>query len=181
MGERCFVGFEDENGNEVDLSVYLHWDGTVDDVYAMCMMARLLGYRSTEDPPYMAARFVFLAGCSTGSESGLSVGLFPDTGHAEDTDHGRYVIGKGWRITGWRGACYGRDDAEYNGREWVPAGDFETTWRGAVRVLNDRLPERATVPQDILDDFLSGVPLEECRERLEEHRSRDLYGMGAMM
>lgn len=180
MGERCFIGFEDGDGKEVDLSVYLHWDGTIDDVYAMCMMARLLGYRSTEDPPYMAARFVFLAGCSTGSESGLSVGLFPDTGHAEDTDHGRYVIGKDWRITDWRGAAYGRDDAVHNGREWVPTGAYADLWRGAMCVLNSRLPERAKVPQDILDDFLAGAPLDECRERLEEHRNRDLYGMEAI-
>ena len=174
MGERCFVGFEDGDGSEVDLSVYLHWDGTIDGVYALCRMARLLGYRSTEDPPYMAARLVFLAGCSTGSESGLSVGLFPDQEHEESTDHGRYVIGKDWRITDWRGAAYGKEDAVFNGREWVPSGEYEGMWRDAVRYLNDRLPDRAKVPQDILEDYLAGAQFDECRERLERFRSEEM-------
>lgn len=174
MGERCFVGFQDENGEEVDLSVYLHWDGPIEDVYAICRMARLMGYRSTDDVSYMAARFVFLAGCSTGSEDGLSVGLFADTEHATDTDYGRYVIGDDWRIVDWR-SPYGRDEGRRVHGEWVPKAARMESSEDAMRMLNDMLPDRARVPPEILEDYIAGAPIEECRVRLERVRREELY------
>ena len=174
MGERCYVGFQDEKGKEIDLTVYLHWDGPIEDVYAMCRMARLLGYRSTDDPSYMAARFVFLAGCSTGSEDGLSVGLFPDPDHVTDTDYGRYVIGKDWRIVDWR-SHYGKEEGKRVHGEWVPKAARMESSDDALRILNDRLPDRARVPPEILEDYIAGVPLEECRVRLEGIRREALY------
>lgn len=173
MGERCFVGFVDSHGTEQDLSVYLHWDGYIDDLYAITQMCRLLGYRSAGDVDYMVARFIFMAGCKTGADNGCSVGVFADTEHDYGADWGRYVIGESWRIVRWTD-CDGCDDTQVSwltrrDGECVPTGD---DWKHELRVLNSRLPEDAALPDDIIDDFLGTGYTPEIERRVREYRSR---------
>ena len=181
MGERCFVGFTDSDGVEQDLSVYLHWDGCMDDLYAITQMCRLLGYRSAGDVDYMVARFIFVAGCKTGADNGCSVGVFADTRHEYLADWGRYVIGDDWRIVRWVDDD-GDDDTQVPwltraDGECVPTGDG---WKHELRRLNQRLPEDASLPDAIVEDFLREGMSDDMARRVREFRSRQFrerYGL----
>ena len=181
MGERCFVGFTDSDGTEQDLSVYLHWDGYIDDLYAITQMCRLLGYRSSGDVDYMVARFIFVAGCKTGADNGCSVGVFADPQHSHSADWGRYVIGDDWRIVRWTDDD-GDEDVQVSwltrvDGECVPTGDG---WKHELRCLNQRLPESAALPEHIIDSFLAEGYTDEVERQVKDYRARQFkerYGL----
>ena len=167
MGDRANVTIR---GSE--WGVYLHWDGCIARVDALTTYCRLRGIRCECDPSYGIARLAWVAGCWTGAEEGLSVGIC----HADEDpgDNGTYVVGDDWRIVEWTMADLENEDG---GREWSAAEytafgpDGETVRRciicpdreavrRMVRDIDDSMPAEARLGE-LLDPWMAGEATEE--------------------
>lgn len=89
MGNRAFV-----TNKDMELGVYLHWNGGRDSIEAFCKYCELRGFR---DDDYGMARFVqvvanYFGGC-------LSIGIEPFKYWTMGDDNGLYVIDN-WKIVG---------------------------------------------------------------------------------
>ena len=143
MGDRANVTIK---GSE--WGVYLHWDGCIARVDALTTYCRLRGIRCADDPSYGIARLAWVAGCWTGAEEGLSVGIC----HADDGpgDNGTYTIGDDWRIVEWT-----EDDPETKEDDWTDARyavvrsrDGEVTQTVHTCIV---CPDRAAVKRMVCD------------------------------
>ena len=187
MGDRANVTIR---GSE--WGVYLHWDGCIARVDALTTYCRLRGIRCKCDPSYGIARLAWVAGCWTGAEEGLSVGIC----HADDDpgDNGTYVVGDDWRIVEWTMADLENEDG---GREWSAAEytafgpDGETVRRciicpdreavrRMVRDIDDSMPAEARLGE-LLDPWMAGEATEEdVADSLGDRtrrRVRERYGL----
>lgn len=187
MGDRANVTIR---GSE--WGVYLHWDGCIARVDALTTYCRLRGIRCERDPSYGVARLAWVAGCWTGAEEGLSVGIC----HADEDpgDNGTYVVGDDWRIVEWTMADLENEDG---GREWSAAEytafgpDGETVRRciicpdreavrRMVRDIDDSMPAEARLGE-LLDPWMAGEATEEdVADSLGDRtrrRVRERYGL----
>ena len=130
MGDRANVTIR---GSE--WGVYLHWDGCIARVDALTTYCRLREIRCEGDPSYGIARLAWVAGCWTGAENGLSVGIC----HADDDpgDNGTYVAGSDWRIVEWTMADLENEDGgrEWSATEYTAFGPDRTLTRGEAAEL----------------------------------------------
>lgn len=116
MGDRCTVRIVENGGDASEgPSMYLHWDGEFETVYALCVYCRARGYRCGEDSSYGLARLVAVAGNFVDPIDGLSLGVMD--GYEEDWDNGHYTVEDDWRITGWTQAWAFKRYAEEDGGE----------------------------------------------------------------
>lgn len=141
MGDRAVVRI-----NGAPCGVYLHLDGSIERVDALTTYCRLRGIRCDDDPSYGMARLAWVAGCWTGADTGLSVGM---CGYDEDPgDNGVYTVDVDWRITEWtrarkskRGTVW--DEVPYSSHSEgtsIVAHDRERV-RRLVRDIDGRMPE----------------------------------------
>lgn len=89
MGNRAFVTDKD-----MELGVYLHWNGGRDSIEAFCKYCYLRGFR---DDGYGMARFVQVVANYFGGS--LSIGIEPFKYWTACDDNGLYVIDN-WKIVG---------------------------------------------------------------------------------
>ena len=179
MGDRANVTIR---GSE--WGVYLHWDGCIARVDALTTYCRLREIRCEGDPSYGIARLAWVAGCWTGAENGLSVGIC----HADDDpgDNGTYVAGSDWRIVEWTMADLENEDG---GREWsateytafgpdgetarrcIVCSDREAV-RRMVRDIDAHMPAEARLGE-LLDPWMAGEATEaDVADSLVERTSR---------
>lgn len=89
MGNRAFV-----TNKDMQLGVYLHWNGGRDSIEAFCKYCDLRGFRGGD---YGMARFVQVVANYFGG--GLSIGIEPFEYWTMGYDNGLYVIDN-WKIVG---------------------------------------------------------------------------------
>lgn len=156
MGDRCTVRIvEDGSDPSEGPSMYLHWDGEFETVYALCVYCRARGYRCGVDSSYGLARLVAVAGNYVDPTGGLSLGV--RNGYEEEWDNGHYTVADDWRIVGWSNAWRFKAYATEDGRDspWVQRGygrpgsgrgtEYVPTYMGRVRRLLLRID--ASMPE----------------------------------
>lgn len=99
MGNRAIIAFE---GKGVRPVVYVHWNGGIESVMAICEVCKRRNYRSPEsDSGYAFARFVGVWHEFFGIDCSTSLGvemLDPEVKDSLEWDNGNYFIGANWRI-----------------------------------------------------------------------------------
>lgn len=158
MGDRCTVRIVENGGDPSEgPSMYLHWNGTIEEVYALCVYCRAHRYRCGDDSSYGLGRLVAVAGNFIDPVGGLSMGVL--SGYEEEWDNGHYTVADDWRIVDWTKAekfamCaddnseespwalrpYTRPDGS-EGQEYVPT-DLRMV-RSILVDIDCTMPERA--------------------------------------
>lgn len=165
MGERGVATIKGTN-----TGVYLHWDGDITTVEAIATFCRLRRYRCADDPDYGIARFAFVAGCLTGAEEGLSVGV-GEAASLDSSDWGRYTFDRDWRIVEWTADDDVRDDhGMYDGREWTSAHHIGRE----LRRVNESVPLAARIDSDVLEGYIDGILDLESARKLISDRYRQM-------
>jgi hypothetical protein len=95
MGNRAFI-----TNKDMEIGVYLHWNGGRDSVEAFLKYCELRGFRSGD---YGIARFCQVVGNFFGG--GLSIGIEPFRYWTMGDDNGLYVVDD-WKIVGRYQAAY---------------------------------------------------------------------------
>lgn len=98
MGNRAVITNSTDKTSGV--GIYLHWNGSLEDVLAMLDAAKHRGYRDpAADSQYAMARLCGIAHEATGTkkETGLGMGCLVNM-DCDNWDNGVYVIGENWTI-----------------------------------------------------------------------------------
>ena len=184
MGDRANVTIR---GSE--WGVYLHWEGSMEWVDALTTYCRLRGLRCEDDPSYGIARLAWVAGCWTGADDGLSVGICD--GDDDPGDNGIYTVGDDWRIVAWSLAedpdC--ADDIDFEHRTYTAAdgrtrlavvSDRPDAVRGIIRRMDARMPADTQLGE-LLEPWLAGEASEGdvavSFARRTERRRRERWGL----
>lgn len=95
----------DENG----IGIYLHWDGSPNQVYAYLRYCKLKGVSSPGmDESYAMARLTQVIANDIGGTLNIGIGRIRDLDY-DNGDNGTYIIGDGWEVIK-RLFCHQPDD-----------------------------------------------------------------------
>lgn len=99
MGNRALIIMEKpEHGQEVP-AIYVHWNGGVESVAAVCEVCRQRKFRSPDyDPSYAMARMVGVWHEFFGLDDPNGLGVVTYDGRGDYGDNGVYLIGENWTI-----------------------------------------------------------------------------------
>lgn len=115
MGNRAFI-----TNKDMEVGVYLHWNGGRDSVEAFLRYCDLRGFRSDE---YGIARFCQVVGNYFGG--GLSIGVMPFRYWTAGDDNGLYVVDR-WKIVGRYQPAYRNNETGevISQHEWFSLDDY---------------------------------------------------------
>ena len=96
MGNRAVITTRRDFENN-GIGVYLHWNGTINEVSAFLTYCAMRGFRSVDlDSSYAYARLVQVIANTIGGGLSVGVGLLKDL-DCDNYDNGTYII-EGWEI-----------------------------------------------------------------------------------
>ena len=96
MGDRAVITTRRDFENN-GIGVYLHWNGTINEVSAFLKYCAMRGFRSVDsDSSYAYARLIQVIANTIGGKVGVGVGLLRDL-DCDNYDNGTYII-EGWEI-----------------------------------------------------------------------------------
>ena len=101
MGNRAVIRTKNEDG----LALYLHWNGSPEDVEVLLKKCEMEGYRSPDFQPSYGWAWLDKEACDMFGDHGLSVGIDTFKRLGNQGDNGIYVI-ENWKIIDHYGNSY---------------------------------------------------------------------------
>lgn len=102
MGNRALITLEPLTKENKVIAVYVHWNGGIESVKAICEVCKTRGFRTpTDDPEYSLARFIGVWHEFFGVTDSTSLGVMLmgwNNAKGYWSDNGVYTIGKDWEI-----------------------------------------------------------------------------------
>lgn len=102
MGNRALITLKPLTKENKVIAVYVHWNGGIESVKAICEVCKARGFRTPAgDPEYALARFIGVWHEFFGVTDSTSLGvMLMDWNNAKGywSDNGVYTIGKDWEI-----------------------------------------------------------------------------------
>ena len=100
MGNRALIVMQTPSEKQPLVpAIYVHWNGGIDSVEAICDICRERKYRDpASDPSYAMARMVGVWHEFFGVTNGISLGVMQYDGEADQGDNGVYVLGADWKV-----------------------------------------------------------------------------------
>lgn len=102
MGNRALITLKPLTKENKVIAVYVHWNGGIESVKAICEVCKTRGFRTpTDDPEYALARFIGVWHEFFGVTDSTSLGvMFMDWDGVKGAwlDNGVYTIGKNWEV-----------------------------------------------------------------------------------
>lgn len=103
MGNRALITLKPLTKENKVIAVYVHWNGGIESVKAICEVCKARGFRTpTDDPEYALARFIGVWHEFFGVTDSTSLGVMLmdwDAAKGFWSDNGIYTIGENWEIT----------------------------------------------------------------------------------
>lgn len=103
MGNRALITLKSLTKENKVIAVYVHWNGGIESVKAICEVCKARGFRTPAgNPEYALARFIGVWHEFFGVTDSTSLGvMLMDWNNAKGywSDNGVYTIGKDWEIT----------------------------------------------------------------------------------
>lgn len=98
MGNRAVITWGQEHNYQINVGIYLHWNGGRDSVEAFLKYCELKGYRDPSQDSYGIARCVQVISNFFGGGNCIGVDICARL-DCDNFDNGVYLV-KGWKING---------------------------------------------------------------------------------